>query len=106
MGVNMLPSNWSKILEDIEGTLTQSIQLAQAREAAYSGGADAGRPSSPAFDFASQLDELDRRAQQLELPLAALDEALATDEEYVRQRLSSLEEFGHRLANWSGGAIK
>ncbi|PWT81763.1 MAG: hypothetical protein C5B58_09365 [Acidobacteria bacterium] len=101
----MLPSNWTKILESIDATLTRSIELAQAREAAQSELATGDGSPIQVGDFSQRFEELDRRADRLSEPLLALDQALKDDEESVRQHLASVEELSRTLANWVGGAV-
>jgi len=101
-----LPANWVAVLDKIQGTLTQTIQLADTREASlphFPNGASS--LLSPDF-LTKNLEELHKRGQGIEAPLIAFDQTLQIEEEHVRQHLAMVADLRKRLADWAGRAVK
>jgi hypothetical protein len=99
-----LPPNWTTLLEHIGQTLTQAVQLAQAREIAL---ASENPPafSAPADSLARFLESLERRGQEVRAPLAAFEQTLDNEQQHIRQHLATLTDLRQRLADWAGRAI-
>jgi hypothetical protein len=104
-----LPSNWALVLKQIQTTLTQTIHLAETREAALEASIDERPPTAPSLLppnlLATRLDGLDKQVKKMETPLANLDQTLQGEEEYVRRHLAMVADLSHRLAEWTAGAV-
>ncbi len=99
-----LPPNWTAVLEEIECTLTEATQLAEARELAL-----VHRPAASAAEsenvLLKRLQELQRRGEQIQAPLTTLDAVLREEENSVRCHLNAVAALRQRLADWAGLAI-
>src|SRR5262245_28976666 len=105
MATSSLPPNWTLVLEEIQHTLTQAVQSAETREAGFARATDPAKPLVFPDVLTNHFDKLEKRVQQIEAPLAKLDETLQAEEEHVRQHLARVADLSHRLAEWVGGAI-
>ena len=95
-----LPANWTLMLEQIESTLTEAIQVAHSRETALAERAGA-EPSPISLGIpADHLEGLDRRVKEMETRLLTLDQTLQGEEEDTRRHLAMVADVRHKVAGW------
>jgi hypothetical protein len=99
MATTTLPPNWFDVLNQIEHTLTQAIQLAQNRESALPEATSTTFLVLPDF-LTKHFEGLNARLRYVEGPLRELDETFQADEEHVRAQLARFVDLRQRLANW------
>jgi hypothetical protein len=100
-----LPTNWTLVLEQIQRTLTQASERAQAREAALAETPTMVPSAVPPDNLAKHLEELAKRVEKFEAPLLAFDQVLQSEEEDARGHLAQVADLRQRLADWAGRAI-
>lgn len=101
-----LPAEWSKVLDSMHATLTQALQLVEAREAALDSPVSTNRePTEVSNSLDDRLTNLDERSARLRQPLVDLDANLQTEEEAIRAHLAQVAQLRQRLAEWAGRAI-
>jgi hypothetical protein len=105
MATTSLPSNWLMVLEQIQRTLAQSVEAAEAREASLVKPALTGvsfvAPDVPAKYWPG----IAKKVEAMETPLLALDQTLQAEESVARTHLAEIADLRRRLADWAGRAI-
>ena len=100
----MTKSEVAAVLEEIERTLAEATQLAEARELALVH-RPAASPVGSENALLKCLQELQQRGEQIEAPLTTLDAVLREEENSVRCHLNAVAALRQRLADWAGRAI-
>src|SRR5438105_2754203 len=97
-----LPPNWTVVLDNIQETLAQAIQRADAREAPL---AELTNPPAtpPPNSLGNHLELLASRVESIQEPLTALDRILQSEEDHVRSHLATLAELRQKLTDWARG---